>query len=227
MFATVIVALVFLPLFMLGSVEAPAAAARLRLCGRSRGIAGSALTVTPVRCSYLLPRSKTVVAGGEPALTQRLKTRCERFLGRVLHYWRLCWSSPRPFSSRRLPPPSRPAGRSCPSSTKGPDDQLGHDRAQPHRLERARQRAGAAAPERSGSGVHSQAHRPCRTRRACAGSRIRRDRRQTADEGSSARHRRGRNPAETVAPARHEVTVGQPISIASTTCCRGHGPTSP
>ena len=88
-FATVIVALVFLPLFMLGSVEGRL----LRPLGFAYVVAlvaslVVALTVTPVLCSYLLPRSKTVVAGREPALTQRLKTAYEWFLGKALHYWR-------------------------------------------------------------------------------------------------------------------------------------------
>ena len=89
-FATVIVALVFLPLFLLGSVEGRL----LRPLGFSYVVALTAslvvaLTVTPVLCSWLLPASKTIVSGEEPRLTQRLKNWYEPWLVRALTHWRV------------------------------------------------------------------------------------------------------------------------------------------
>jgi CzcA family heavy metal efflux pump len=80
-FATVIVALVFLPLFVLGSVEGRL----LHPLGLGYVVALTAslvvaLTVTPALCSWLLPRSRTVAAGEEPRFTRWLKARYEPIL---------------------------------------------------------------------------------------------------------------------------------------------------
>src|SRR5687768_186915 len=88
-FATVIVALVFLPLFMLSSVEGRL----LRPLGFAYVVALTAslivaLTVTPVLSSWLLPQSRLIASGTEPKLTQRLKHTYERWLGRAFAYWR-------------------------------------------------------------------------------------------------------------------------------------------
>lgn len=88
-FATVIVALVFLPLFMLGRVEGRL----LRPLGFAYVVAlvaslVVALTVTPVLCSWLLPNSRLIASGQEPRLTARLKGAYERWLGHALRYWR-------------------------------------------------------------------------------------------------------------------------------------------
>jgi CzcA family heavy metal efflux pump len=88
-FATVIVALVFLPLFILGSVEGRL----LRPLGFAYVVAlvaslVVALTVTPVLCSWLLPNSRLVASGQEPRLTRTLKSAYERWLGHALRYWR-------------------------------------------------------------------------------------------------------------------------------------------
>ena len=88
-FATVIVALVFLPLFMLSSVEGRL----LRPLGFGYVVALTAslvvaLTVTPVLCSWLLPTSRLIASGSEPKLTQRLKTTYERWLAHAFTYWR-------------------------------------------------------------------------------------------------------------------------------------------
>jgi CzcA family heavy metal efflux pump len=88
-FATVIVALVFLPLFMLGSVEGRL----LRPLGFGYVVALTAsllvaLTVTPVLCSWLLPTSRVIASGTEPQLTRRLRTVYERWLANGLTYWR-------------------------------------------------------------------------------------------------------------------------------------------
>ncbi|MGH9161736.1 MAG: efflux RND transporter permease subunit, partial [Vicinamibacteraceae bacterium] len=47
-----------------------------------------ALTVTPVLCSWLLPKSRLIAAGTEPALTRRLKGGYERWLARAFRYRR-------------------------------------------------------------------------------------------------------------------------------------------
>jgi len=86
-FATVIVALVFLPLFVLGSVEGrllrPLAFAYVVALAASLVVA---LTVTPVLCSWLLPRSRLIAAGAEPAFTRRLKAGYQRWLGHAFRY---------------------------------------------------------------------------------------------------------------------------------------------
>ena len=88
-FATVIVALVFLPLFMLGSVEGrllrPLGFAYVVALAASLAVA---LTLTPVLCSWLLPRSTLIAAGEEPRLTRRLKDTYARWLGHAFRYWR-------------------------------------------------------------------------------------------------------------------------------------------
>ena len=80
-FATAIVALVFLPLFMLSSVEGRL----LRPLGLGYVVALTAslvvaLTVTPVLCSWLIPKAGGIALGTEPKLIQRLKAAYTRWL---------------------------------------------------------------------------------------------------------------------------------------------------
>ncbi|MGE0703879.1 MAG: efflux RND transporter permease subunit, partial [Vicinamibacterales bacterium] len=86
-FATVIVALVFLPLFTLGSVEGrllqPLAFAYVVALVASLVVA---LTLTPVLCSWLLPGSRLIAEGTEPAFSHRLKTAYERWLGHAFRF---------------------------------------------------------------------------------------------------------------------------------------------
>jgi CzcA family heavy metal efflux pump len=88
-FATVIVALVFLPLFLLGSLEGrllrPLAFAYVVALTASLVVA---LTVTPVLCSWLLPNSRLIAAGEEPSFTRRLKAAYERWLEHAFRYRR-------------------------------------------------------------------------------------------------------------------------------------------
>jgi CzcA family heavy metal efflux pump len=88
-FATVIVALVFLPMFLLTSVEGrlltPLGFAYVVALTASLIVA---LTVTPVLCSWLLPNSRTITAGEEPRFTRWLKARYEPWLLRALNHWR-------------------------------------------------------------------------------------------------------------------------------------------
>lgn len=73
-FATVIVVLVFLPLFALSSVEGrlltPLAFAYVVSLTASLAVA---LTVTPALCSFLLPNARSILKGHEPWLVTQLK----------------------------------------------------------------------------------------------------------------------------------------------------------
>lgn len=88
-FATVIVALVFLPLFLLGSVEgrllSPLGFAYVVALAASLVVA---LTITPALCASWLPRSRRIAAAEEPRLTRWLKARYEPWLQRMLPRWR-------------------------------------------------------------------------------------------------------------------------------------------
>lgn len=89
-FATIIVGLVFVPLFLLGSVEGRL----LRPLGFAYVVALIAsllvaLTVTPVLCSLWLPRSKMIQSGAEPRITSWLKAAYEPWLHRAVRSWRL------------------------------------------------------------------------------------------------------------------------------------------
>src|SRR5215212_5035897 len=73
-FATLIIVVVFLPLFFLSSVEGRL----LRPLGFAYVSAllaslVTALTVTPALCSFLLPKAKAIVAGHEPWVVSQLK----------------------------------------------------------------------------------------------------------------------------------------------------------
>src|SRR5262249_28297789 len=86
-FATLIVALVFLPLFLLGSIEGRL----LRPLGFAYVVALAAslvvaLTVTPALCSLLLPKAKSVLRGHEPWLVRQLKSIYQPHLRWVLDH---------------------------------------------------------------------------------------------------------------------------------------------
>ncbi|MCW5554433.1 MAG: efflux RND transporter permease subunit [Verrucomicrobiae bacterium] len=89
-FATLIIALVFMPIFFLAGVEGrllrPLGVAYLVALGASLVVA---VTVTPVLCYFLLPKSKAVQAEHEPRFVQWLKTRYSPVLQSALaHPWR-------------------------------------------------------------------------------------------------------------------------------------------
>ncbi len=89
-FATLIIALVFIPIFFLAGVEGrllqPLGIAYLVALGASLVVA---VTVTPVLCYFLLPKSRGVLADHEPKFVQWLKARYAPILQAALaHPWR-------------------------------------------------------------------------------------------------------------------------------------------
>jgi CzcA family heavy metal efflux pump len=88
-FATVIIVLVFAPIFFLTGVEGrlmqPLGFAYVVALIASLAVA---VTVTPVLCSLLLPRSKIVREAHESRLSRWLKRRYEPVLERLLPRWR-------------------------------------------------------------------------------------------------------------------------------------------
>jgi CzcA family heavy metal efflux pump len=89
-FATLIIALVFIPIFFLAGVEGrllqPLGVAYLVALAASLVVA---VTVTPVLCFFLLPKSKGVQADHEPKFVQWLKARYAPILQSALaHPWR-------------------------------------------------------------------------------------------------------------------------------------------
>jgi CzcA family heavy metal efflux pump len=89
-FATLVVVLVFLPLFFLSGVEgrllAPLGIAYVVSLTASLFVA---VTVTPVLCSFLLPGSKAVTKAHEPRFAQWLKRRYVPLLSGAIRRWRL------------------------------------------------------------------------------------------------------------------------------------------
>ena len=90
-FATLIIALVFLPIFFLSGVEGrllkPLGLAYIVSLGASLLVA---LTVSPVLCHRLLPRSRAVLEGKEPKVVIWLKSHYAKILASVLaHPWRV------------------------------------------------------------------------------------------------------------------------------------------
>jgi CzcA family heavy metal efflux pump len=87
-FATLVVVLVFLPLFLLSGVEgrllAPLGVAYVTSLAASLIVA---VTVTPVLCSLLLPGSKIVARAHEPRWVGWLKARYMRWLERAIRNW--------------------------------------------------------------------------------------------------------------------------------------------
>ena len=84
-FATLIIGLVFIPIFFLAGVEGrllqPLGVAYLVALLASLFVA---VTVTPVLCSLLLPSSRAVLSGHEPKLAQQLKRLFKPLLARAL-----------------------------------------------------------------------------------------------------------------------------------------------
>jgi CzcA family heavy metal efflux pump len=88
-FATMVILIVFAPLFFLGGVEGrllqPLGLAYVIALFASLVVA---VTVTPVLCSWLLPRAKAVLTGHEPWVVQTLKRLYRPILEWTLHHAR-------------------------------------------------------------------------------------------------------------------------------------------
>jgi Cu/Ag efflux pump CusA len=229
-FATVIVALVFVPLFMLSGVEGRL----LRPLGFGYVVALTAslivaLTVTPVLCSWLLPASRLIAAGAEPRLTGRLKAVYERWLEQAFRYWRTVLVSAAALLVAALVGIAA-AGRSfLPEFNEGaltvsavtiPGTSLADSNA----LGQALERLLLSVPE-----VVSTARR---TGRAELDEHVRGVESAEIDVRLEMKER----PREALLEELRQkasllpgtsVTIGQPISHPSTTCSPGRAPTSP
>jgi CzcA family heavy metal efflux pump len=88
-FATVIIVLVFLPLFLLTGIEGrllrPLGFAYIVSLAASLVVA---LTVTPALCSLLLPKSKAIVSEEESRMVRWLKSWYGPMLARLLDHWK-------------------------------------------------------------------------------------------------------------------------------------------
>jgi CzcA family heavy metal efflux pump len=88
-FATIIIVLVFLPLFLLSGIEGrllrPLGFAYIVSLAASLVVA---LTVTPALCSLLLPRAKVILSAEESRVVRWLKGRYAPLLERVLNRWK-------------------------------------------------------------------------------------------------------------------------------------------
>ena len=190
-FATVIVALVFLPLFMLSSVEGRL----LRPLGFGYVVALTAslvvaLTVTPVLCSWLLPKSRLIASGTEPEVDATPQGRVRAVARPCVHVLAdrsgaavalLVAALVGILAAGRSFLPEFNEGALTVSAVTIPGTSLADSNALGNALERLM----LSVPE-----VTSTARRTGqgRTRRARAGRRIRGDRRPARDEGSAARN---------------------------------------
>ena len=185
-YATIIIALVFLPLFFLSGVEGrllqPLGFAYLVALGASLVVA---LTITPVLCSLLLPRSKGVLRDHEALLVRMLK-RIYRPSLNAGHQPSLAGDCGLGGAAGRRGRRIHARGQRLPAAIQRRDahHQRGHPaRDQPCRI------GPAGAADRGNPSYGPRGHgdgpqdRKGRTGRACPGSGIGGNRRRAADEG--------------------------------------------
>ena len=206
-YATLIVMLVFLPLFFLAGVEGrllqPLGFAYLIALGASLVVA---LTVTPALCAYLLPGERRIREGREPALAAALRRGYGRLLPGVLRQPELVLAAAGLLFAVSLATvprmgPSVSAGVQRGGAGDQRGDAAGHE---PGGVGRAGERHRAAAAGGAGGGGDGSADGPGGAGRARAGGRIGGDRR-AADAGRpAAGGGSGGDPGAAVAGAGYE-----------------------
>ena len=220
-YATVIIVLVFVPLFALSGIEgrlfAPLGIAYIVSILASLV---TSITVTPVLCYYLLPRMKRL-GEHDSFIVRSLKRGNERLLGWAFRRPSFVYLSAGvavalalasvPLLPRSFLPPFNEGTLTI--------NLLSQSRHLPRRVEPHRRRCRAADPAGAGGEDRRPAHRPCRTGRARRGRPLQRDRRRPASVRAGAATRSSATFAAGSPYSRSASTSASPSRTGSTTCC--------